>query len=207
MKKFPSRQKIVDYITAHPSHLTAETNNELYKKFKATTASQKSIIRKAKAQAIKTDNDQPAEISSQNTENHKGRDAYLKSWERLLEITPVAKTSLEERKAIILNYILTLWEMPPTTPLQKEEKKKRQLSESEIKTLKIIIAQFKERKNINIILPEDDYEITPPYKPITYSIEQKMNDDFTMTCRTLNISKRKGIHLALKKFINLYKEG
>ncbi len=70
--------------------------------------------------------------------------------------------------------------------------------------LQAMIADYKQATSIDFILSEQDFEPERPFKTFSYSLSEKLHQSFDQICKELKVSKRKGIHLALKGFINFY---
>ena len=70
--------------------------------------------------------------------------------------------------------------------------------------LKAMIAKYKQNESIDFILSEQNFEPEKPFKTFSYSLSEGLHKSFEVICRKLKISKRKGIHLALKGFIDFY---
>ena len=169
------QNKVVKYYLKHPELLENSDNSIVYNKFQAETQSEKATVRNVKSKALKQYK-QSQDTTDQTTK------------ETIFEEPTEAKE--EER--------------PNQNNLPALPDDFLELWQTDKDVLKAIIANYKQTTSINFVLSEQDFEPEKPFKTFSYSLSEKLHESFGAICKELKVSKRKGVHLALKGFIDFY---
>jgi len=70
------------------------------------------------------------------------------------------------------------------------------------KALEAMLSSYKAGRSIAPAEPVPNVEISGPVKVRSYSIAENIHRDFELACKRLGISKRQGVHQALKLFVD-----